>query len=338
MWNSFNITQLDLIEKIHLGTEEILLFDGDEAGRKNAERVCTENLGRMIKVAILPEGIDPDKYVKENGGYILQDNIIRKSIGGLEFLVRRKLRDDFKGKRNHINDIKASPPEAKILLLDSLRPAFGNFHGDNIGIYYDALGKMLDLPEKEVEQFFSIEKKQRLEKTYDSREERWERTTEQRLIIELIHTGLSPTDLNFCKTHKTTEILQHPETRAVLMYFLENPEKRSTLDYLSSPLFALTTQRNDILVEITNFAKERHINPDLDETAYLLDAGMRMRHSGIEPVNHETLELFMREIIVTSFARESRRKFGDPNITSLPTAIEKLIKFRGENGENRETR
>lgn len=57
--------------------EVVLLFDGDAAGLKAAERVVTLFLAEQVsaRVAILPEQHDPDTFVRENGLRSLKEKI-----------------------------------------------------------------------------------------------------------------------------------------------------------------------------------------------------------------------------------------------------------------------
>ncbi|KEZ00603.1 DNA primase [Sphingomonas sp. BHC-A] len=58
----------------------VLLMDGDEAGRKAANRACVRALpmagpGRSLKIATLPDGHDPDSLVRECGREAIDDVI-----------------------------------------------------------------------------------------------------------------------------------------------------------------------------------------------------------------------------------------------------------------------
>ncbi len=70
--------------------EVILLFDGDPAGVKAAERVVTLFLAEQVsaRVAILPEEHDPDSFVRENGLQALQQRI-EKAESLPEFVLER---------------------------------------------------------------------------------------------------------------------------------------------------------------------------------------------------------------------------------------------------------
>ena len=57
----------------HDNKEPILCFDGDEAGYRAAVRAADRILpllksSHSVKIAFLPEGDDPDTFIRENGG------------------------------------------------------------------------------------------------------------------------------------------------------------------------------------------------------------------------------------------------------------------------------
>lgn len=69
-----------------------LLYDGDEAGRKarfrNAEHLIAE--GIAIRVAEMPEGEDPDSYLRARGTAALRQ-VIESARGGLDYFIQEAL-------------------------------------------------------------------------------------------------------------------------------------------------------------------------------------------------------------------------------------------------------
>lgn len=91
---SFTLDQAKLLRRY--AVDVTLLFDGDGAGRKAvraAEDPC-EEAGLETKVALLPERIDPDEFVRSRGPSALQD-IVSRSRGLLEYLIDVELDDSF---------------------------------------------------------------------------------------------------------------------------------------------------------------------------------------------------------------------------------------------------
>ena len=90
-----------------------LLFDPDDAGRTATQRaleICAEN-NMSVKTSSLPEGVDPDEYLLENGKDSFYNLINKNSKTAIEFVVDRVLAH---------TDIKTAQNKAKAvsLLLD----------------------------------------------------------------------------------------------------------------------------------------------------------------------------------------------------------------------------
>ena len=76
--------------------EITLLFDGDTAGRKAtraAEQAC-DDAGLNAKVAIVPDGIDPDELVRNKGEAALR-HVLGQARGLLEYLIDADLDESF---------------------------------------------------------------------------------------------------------------------------------------------------------------------------------------------------------------------------------------------------
>lgn len=70
----------------------VVLFDGDAAGRKatRASRAACKEGGLTAKVASLPNGIDPDDFVRKHGAQAL-DRLVKGAPGMLEYLIEDAL-------------------------------------------------------------------------------------------------------------------------------------------------------------------------------------------------------------------------------------------------------
>lgn len=91
---SFTVDQAKLLRRY--AVDVTLLFDGDAAGRKaarSAEEPC-EQAGLEAKVALLPDQLDPDEFIRSRGSPALQD-IVSRARGLLEYLIDVELDDSF---------------------------------------------------------------------------------------------------------------------------------------------------------------------------------------------------------------------------------------------------
>lgn len=67
----------------------IIVYDGDEAGRKATVRAIDMLVGVGIKPSILriPDGLDPDEYVQRNGGEAFRRLLTRRTLSVVQFLL-----------------------------------------------------------------------------------------------------------------------------------------------------------------------------------------------------------------------------------------------------------
>jgi DNA primase len=83
------------------GEQVVICYDGDQAGIDAISRAADvlENQGCLIKVATLPQGLDPDDYIRQNGSDAFQKSIVNEAKSftafRLDVLKRgRNLQDD----------------------------------------------------------------------------------------------------------------------------------------------------------------------------------------------------------------------------------------------------
>ncbi len=91
---AFTIDQAKLLKRF--AATVVFLFDGDAAGKKavRASRDPAREAGLTTKVATLPEGADPDDFVRSKGEDALTD-VIKQSKGMLEFSLETLLDTSF---------------------------------------------------------------------------------------------------------------------------------------------------------------------------------------------------------------------------------------------------
>ena len=117
-----------------LSPNVVLLFDGDEAGRRavrNARDVCNE-AGLVARVATLPDGIDPDELVRRNGAETLR-RVIAGSKSLLEYLIGASFDRDFSSADARARAAKIREVAELIASEeDSTARAFAERHADAI--------------------------------------------------------------------------------------------------------------------------------------------------------------------------------------------------------------
>ncbi|KIL46025.1 DNA primase [Jeotgalibacillus campisalis] len=85
MGTSLSAQHISLIKK--LTSQVILCYDGDQAGYEAAFKAAKEisSSGLNVKVALLPNGLDPDDYIQKKGGQAFKQEIIDSSVSEMAF-------------------------------------------------------------------------------------------------------------------------------------------------------------------------------------------------------------------------------------------------------------
>lgn len=127
-------------------------FDGDSAGTNAAIRAishCFEN-GVQINILSLPQGSDPDSFIKEYGSEQFM-TLAKKSIPGIKFLIRSQL----KGR-------KVESPEVKAKIAGNVLNEMKNI-SDPIVLseYIKQMSELLDIDEGVLRTMFKQKKKER---------------------------------------------------------------------------------------------------------------------------------------------------------------------------------
>ncbi|MBW4080123.1 DNA primase [Paenibacillus sp. S150] len=70
-----------------LGDEIVLAYDGDKAGQAAAVKAIPmlENNGLRVKVAVLPNGLDPDEFISRHGGERFKDQVMDSAVSSIKF-------------------------------------------------------------------------------------------------------------------------------------------------------------------------------------------------------------------------------------------------------------
>lgn len=122
--------------------ELILLLDGDEAGRKAVERLAGSLLagGTSTRVALLPQGEDPDTFARKHG-----DDGVQKLLADARPLTEHLFRTALPGGKD-------SSFEEKMQALDRLKPVTSVLPvGLTRSAFFGALANWTGLPASELE-------------------------------------------------------------------------------------------------------------------------------------------------------------------------------------------
>lgn len=123
--------------------EPVLCFDGDNAGRKAAERACERILpllkaGHTVRLAFIPSGEDPDSLIK-SGGVAKMNAVLKAAMPLVDYLwyIKTIGRD-------------VTTPESRAAVIKSLKDEIARIQDKDVQIHYKSL-----IDQRISEQFFS---------------------------------------------------------------------------------------------------------------------------------------------------------------------------------------
>jgi DNA primase len=125
----------------------VLVFDGDAAGHKAADRAVEVLLTSEIDVAvvILPEGEDPDELLAQDGGEEAWDQLIADAPGAMEYLLTQ-----FESDLNDSTTMAGKQDAATAFLTRLARHDIASMPSIRRALVLTRLAQMLHMPEHEV--------------------------------------------------------------------------------------------------------------------------------------------------------------------------------------------
>jgi DNA primase len=138
------LTEAQLERLWQLTRAPILMFDGDDAGRKAARRACERALpglapDRTLKVALLPRGQDPDDFVRAEGAAGVEV-LVREALPLDAFLFASVVQDCFgtegaasaTARPQRSEDISEASPETRAGVWEALAALAGQIAHDEL--------------------------------------------------------------------------------------------------------------------------------------------------------------------------------------------------------------
>ena len=119
-----------------------LLFDGDAAGKATNRKVVQEQLASnlSVKVALLPEGMDPDDFILKNGKEAFEDLVENKAVDALPFLV-----DVISGGPDRMAELKKNNPSQETLVRRECGELLGKIQDDmTLDVSLEYVARRLD--------------------------------------------------------------------------------------------------------------------------------------------------------------------------------------------------
>ena len=248
-------------QQLHLmwrqAPEPILCFDGDSAGIKAAFRAMDMALahlkpGYSLRFALLPEGMDPDDIVTNNGPQALQD-ILDKTLSLSELLWRRALEE---------ND--RSTPERRARFEVMLEEATGRIGDDKVRMFYKT--EMRQRQRQLWQQGRTVSRKYSANRPYRKNRGRqydrnWDnRQPPSRELMAQARTGNNPGSFI------------HRE-KLIILAFVNHPELLDQLDETLSDLVLHSRELDRLRREILNIASLGEPLEKEDLKSHLLEKG-----------------------------------------------------------------
>ena len=131
-----------------LCTTVVLLFDGDDAGMRAADRAVEVFMAEPVdvKICTLPDGEDPDDTLRRPDGKARFDAAIAAAVPALEYLVRRHARE-YRGK----DGLSARQQSLESLLRRLADLGFASMNGVRRGFVLASLSDLTGLSVREIE-------------------------------------------------------------------------------------------------------------------------------------------------------------------------------------------
>ena len=126
----------------------VLLFDGDAAGQKAADRAIEVFFAEPVDVRIctLPDELDPDELLRQEGGRVRFDEALAKSEDALRHFVRR-FRQDFRA----ANGLSAQQQRIEAVLARLVELGFREMPGLRRTLVMSSLSSITGLSERDLE-------------------------------------------------------------------------------------------------------------------------------------------------------------------------------------------
>ena len=126
----------------------VLVFDGDEAGRKAADRAVAVFFAAPVdvRVCVLPEGVDPDDMLKQERGPDAFRRLVDGAVDALEYKLER-----FERGLGRATGLSARQKHLEAFLGDLADLGFGSVQGVRKRLVLARLSDLLGIPVGDVE-------------------------------------------------------------------------------------------------------------------------------------------------------------------------------------------
>jgi DNA primase len=272
------------------GEQVIICYDGDKAGVEAISRAADvlEKQGCLIKVAVLPQGLDPDDYIRQYGAQAFQKKIINEAKSFIAFRL-----DVLKRGRNLQEDgERMSYIREALLVVSRLSRAVERDH--YLRQLADEFSLSLEALKQEQFQIYRAEKKQ---ENRDKSGQKWNNSINngKRLVANHLYLAF------------------HNAERLLLAHMLKNAEVTAWVQEEIGSYFNID-EHSALAAYLYAFYGEGH-SPDLSlflsklQDSELIQLATQLSMIMIEPnISEEVLKDYISEIIIYPKRLEIERK------------------------------
>ncbi len=129
----------------------ILLFDGDDAGMKAADRALEVFFNETVdvKICVLPDGLDPDELLKQDGGRARFDAALKASVDALQYKL-----DRFQAALIGVggSEISGRQKRLEAFLAELAQMGFGSLQGVRKQMVLMRISELMRLPVNVIDQ------------------------------------------------------------------------------------------------------------------------------------------------------------------------------------------
>jgi DNA primase len=148
-------TPVHVSKLLRLADELVFSFDGDAAGRKAAWRALEVSLAlapdhKPIRFLFLPEGEDPDTYIRKNGKEAFEERVRQAETLSQFLLAQLRAENDLASAEGRARFVSMAKPHIQKITAPALRVQLINEIAQLARVAEGEIGSLLELPRRPV--------------------------------------------------------------------------------------------------------------------------------------------------------------------------------------------
>lgn len=255
---SFSESQAKLLNRY--ANSVILCFDSDDAGVKGSFTAATllHNQGSNVKIATVPDGMDPDQYIKEFGVEAFKKNVIETSDTYFKFLMNYT-------RRNYNLSIESE----RIAYIEEITKQLGLIESEIEREYYiNDIALEFNINREIIQN--SILRQRNQYKAKENTDKTWQNSNTKHEINNINRYGSIPPDYHKAETKLLSYMLSND-------YIIEKVQEQLGVNFnidehnvILTHLYALYEEKNQVTVsDLIDKIEDNHIKEIITEIAFI---------------------------------------------------------------------